>query len=154
MTDSTIKCPYCGSTETEKADDYIYTSNPPKTKHKCKSCGKHFFHGETLQDAPSYSAALETKLDENISLNGGKVDSNTYTIVSPGTGFICKQGWQCPKCGSILAPHMDYCIFCSPGYMKPTWGSGSGDSPTYPYPYITCTGSQAKTEPLNKNTIS
>ena len=24
-----------------------------------------------------------------------------------------QQGWQCPKCGAILAPHQDYCPFCS-----------------------------------------
>lgn len=24
-----------------------------------------------------------------------------------------QQGWQCPKCGSILAPHQNYCPFCS-----------------------------------------
>lgn len=26
-----------------------------------------------------------------------------------------QQGWQCPKCGAILAPHQDYCPFCKGG---------------------------------------
>ena len=24
-----------------------------------------------------------------------------------------QQGWECPKCGAILAPHQYYCPFCS-----------------------------------------
>lgn len=24
-----------------------------------------------------------------------------------------RQGWQCPKCGSIISPDKDYCPFCS-----------------------------------------
>ena len=24
-----------------------------------------------------------------------------------------QQGWECPKCGAILAPHQNYCPFCS-----------------------------------------
>lgn len=26
-----------------------------------------------------------------------------------------RQGWQCPKCGSILSPDKDHCPFCSGG---------------------------------------
>ena len=25
-----------------------------------------------------------------------------------------KQGWVCPKCGAIMAPHQSYCLFCQP----------------------------------------
>ena len=27
--------------------------------------------------------------------------------------FFIQQGWQCPKCGAILAPNQSYCPFCS-----------------------------------------
>ena len=27
---------------------------------------------------------------------------------------ILQQGWECPKCGAILAPNQHYCPFCSP----------------------------------------
>lgn len=33
-----------------------------------------------------------------------------------------KQGWECPKCGAILAPHQHYCPFCSPSeYGRSNW---------------------------------
>ena len=33
--------------------------------------------------------------------------------VSPSSNI--RQGWQCPKCGSILSPDKDHCPFCSSG---------------------------------------
>ena len=24
-----------------------------------------------------------------------------------------RYGWECPKCGAVMAPHMDVCINCS-----------------------------------------
>lgn len=35
-----------------------------------------------------------------------------------------QQGWECPKCGAILAPHQNYCPFCSSKEI--TFASGSG----------------------------
>lgn len=35
-----------------------------------------------------------------------------------------QQGWECPKCGAILAPHQNYCPFCTKSVS--TFGSGSG----------------------------
>ena len=33
-----------------------------------------------------------------------------------------QQGWQCPKCGAILAPNQHYCPFCSPSeYGRTNW---------------------------------
>ena len=33
-----------------------------------------------------------------------------------------QQGWECPKCGAILAPHQHYCPFCSPSeYGRSNW---------------------------------
>lgn len=33
-----------------------------------------------------------------------------------------QQGWECPKCGAILAPHQNHCPFCSPsGYCRSNW---------------------------------
>ena len=36
------------------------------------------------------------------------------------------QGWQCPKCRRVYAPHVDECRACRPprvsgGHGKPTW---------------------------------
>lgn len=39
----------------------------------------------------------------------------------PAPQFI-QQGWQCPKCGAILAPNQHYCPFCSPSeYGRTNW---------------------------------
>lgn len=35
-----------------------------------------------------------------------------------------QQGWECPKCGAILAPHQNYCPFCTKSVS--TFGSGCG----------------------------
>lgn len=39
-------------------------------------------------------------------------------------GEFIQQGWECPKCGAILAPHQNYCPFCSKSVS--TFGSCSG----------------------------
>lgn len=40
-------------------------------------------------------------------------------------GFGLQYGWVCPKCGRVLAPHMDYCP-CSGGVGEITYASGTG----------------------------
>ena len=33
-----------------------------------------------------------------------------------------QQGWECPKCGAVLAPNQSYCPFCSPSeYGRTNW---------------------------------
>lgn len=39
-------------------------------------------------------------------------------------GKFIQQGWECPKCGAILAPHQNYCPFCSKSVS--TFVSSSG----------------------------
>ena len=34
-------------------------------------------------------------------------------------GFV-QQGWQCPKCGTILSPSTSFCPFCSRNTWTPT----------------------------------
>ena len=31
------------------------------------------------------------------------------------------QGWECPKCGGILAPTQPYCTFCAPEHPQWMW---------------------------------
>lgn len=39
----------------------------------------------------------------------------------PAQQFI-QQGWECPKCGAVLAPNQSYCPFCSPSeYGRTNW---------------------------------
>lgn len=42
-----------------------------------------------------------------------------------------QQGWQCPKCGAILAPHQHYCPFCSKKESDWITTVGTGTQPFY-----------------------
>ena len=51
-------------------------------------------------------------------------------------GKFIQQGWECPKCGAILAPHQNYCPFCSPSeYGRTNWlGTNTPTSGQYVNP--------------------
>lgn len=42
-----------------------------------------------------------------------------------------QQGWECPKCGAILAPHQHYCPFCSKKESDWITTVGTGTQPLY-----------------------
>lgn len=46
-----------------------------------------------------------------------------------------QQGWVCPKCGSVWAPHVDGCHKCNSGYDNSLQGIGQGDIDAVPLPY-------------------
>ena len=48
----------------------------------------------------------------------------------PAPQFI-QQGWECPKCGAILAPHQSYCPFCSKKESDWITTVGTGTQPFY-----------------------
>ena len=48
----------------------------------------------------------------------------------PGKPFL-QQGWECPKCGAILAPHQSYCPFCSKKESDWITTVGTGTQPFY-----------------------
>ena len=48
-------------------------------------------------------------------------DSKSTACNIPAPKWI-QQGWQCPKCGAVLAPNQSYCPFCSPSeYGRSNW---------------------------------
>ena len=50
MTEKRI-CSKCGSTNIERADLLVYTSNPPCYKYRCKDCGEVFWlHTCSIED--------------------------------------------------------------------------------------------------------
>lgn len=79
-------CPNCGSHDIEYNVTLVLTSNPPQNQLRCKACGHIFCSG--------------------IEAECGSV--GTIFIGEPRV----QQGWQCPKCGNVLAPHIDFCPFC------------------------------------------
>ena len=87
-----IRCPKCGSIV--KIDlDKISTSNPPCYEWTCPNCGEK---GNTSEVVP-YDTITDPK-------------PTACNIPAP---MWIQQGWECPKCGAILAPHQCYCPFCS-----------------------------------------
>lgn len=70
----------------------ILTSNPPCYEWTCPNCGEK-----------------------------GCTNPKSTACDIPGKPFL-QQGWQCPKCGAILAPNQNYCPFCSPSeYGRSNW---------------------------------
>lgn len=57
-------------------------------------------------------------------------DPKTTACNIPAPQFI-QQGWQCPKCGAILAPNQSYCPFCSKKESDWITTVGTGTQPFY-----------------------
>ena len=112
----TYKCPYCGSDDVMFDSSKVLTSNPPQYRCKCNTCKKEFYSGQ----------CKNFNWDQSI-LNIPKIGDPTpgespYWVPFTPDPFKLdppyKQnnyGWICPKCGRVLAPHLDSCKFCNGG---------------------------------------
>lgn len=89
------------------------------TATKCTICGEEFkFDGEH-RICPKCREAI-TKLRKTVegianitpADKSAAADPKPTACNIPAPQFI-QQGWQCPKCGAVLAPHQSYCPFCS-----------------------------------------
>ena len=100
----------------------------PATNTKCIICGEEFkFDGEHRICPKCREAIIKLRGTVESTLNPTPVAKSTVTDpkstacdipVKP----ILQQGWECPKCGAILAPHQHYCPFCSPSeYGRSNW---------------------------------
>ena len=54
---------------------------------------------------------------------------STEYVASEYNGLTLR-GWECPKCGRILAPHQDYCPFCVPKNNKSNYTETTGTGRT------------------------
>ena len=61
---------------------------------------------------------------------GEKGNTKPGDIITPGKPVL-QQGWECPKCGAILAPHQSYCPFCSKKESDWITAVGTGTQPFY-----------------------
>lgn len=124
----TYKCPYCGSEDIVYDSSKVLTSNPPQYQCKCNTCRKEFYSGQCKNFNWSNNDTLNDfwKQDQSI-LNIPKIGDPTpgespyWTPFTPDPFKLnppYKQnnyGWICPKCGRVLAPHLDSCKFCNGG---------------------------------------
>ena len=102
-------CPICGSSEVEYDSGTILTSYPPQHNCRCKDCGERFFSGSISSWTNSDSLDMETPWKFGDPMPGAAPMIGDFPN-SPYLGG--NQGWICPKCGRVMAPHMDYCKFC------------------------------------------
>lgn len=89
----------------------VYTN----TNTRCIICGEEFgFDGEHRICPECRDAVMKLRKTT-------VTDPKSTACDIPGKPFL-QQGWECPKCGAILAPHQKYCPFCSPSeYGRTNW---------------------------------
>lgn len=139
-----IRCPKCGTIV--KVDLFkILTPNPKCYEWTCPNCGEkgNTKHGDVITFENQIGRATSgyiQKIDEadpGVGVTTTNAD-DIKTVTAPKTTacnipapqFI-QQGWQCPKCGAILAPNQSYCPFCSKKENDWITTVGTGTQPFY-----------------------
>lgn len=116
---------------TTNADDITTIDITPaiySTSTKCTICGEEFnFDGAHRICPKCREAIIRLRKNGESTANPTPVAKSTVTDPKstacdiPGKPFL-QQGWECPKCGAILAPNQSYCPFCSPSeYGRTNW---------------------------------
>ena len=124
--------PGVGVTTTNGTGDGYNTINAvpsicsPMTE--CEICGEEFKFDSKSYICPKCREAVvklrgrgESTANPIPVVKSTATDSKSTACDIPAPKFI-QQGWQCPKCGAVLAPHQSYCPFCSPSeYGRTNW---------------------------------
>ena len=124
--------PGVGVTTTNATGDSYNTINAapsicsPMTE--CEICGEEFkFDSRSYICPKCREAVVKLRKTADSTANAMPTDKSTVTDPKstacdiPGKPFL-QQGWECPKCGAILAPYQNYCPFCSPSeYGRSNW---------------------------------
>lgn len=141
-----------GATTTNAIGDGYNTINAaplicsPMTE--CEICGEEFKFDSRSYICPKCREAVvklrkTTDSTTNAMPAGNKSTANTKPVNKsavtdpkptacniPAPQFI-QQGWQCPKCGAVLAPNQNYCPFCSRKESDWITTIGTGTQPFY-----------------------
>lgn len=125
--------PGVGITTTNATGDGYNTINvvpsiySPMTE--CEICGEEFkYDAKHMHTCPKCrEAVVKLRKTTDSTANAMPIDKSTATD-SKSTACdipvkpILQQGWECPKCGAVLAPNQSYCPFCSPSeYGRSNW---------------------------------
>ena len=119
------KCPKCG-TPIEVKTAYVYPTNPPRLQWTCPKCGEKGYTAKG--DVVSFGGEISVVTSDGI-INVENMETPQSCDI-PAKPFL-QQGWECPKCGAILAPHQNYCPFCSKKESDWITTVGTGTQPFY-----------------------
>ena len=104
---------------------------------ECEICGEEFkFDSRSYICPKCREAIVKLRKTADSTANAMPTDKSTVTDPKstacdiPGKPFL-QQGWECPKCGAILAPHQSYCPFCSKKESDWITTVGTGTQPFY-----------------------
>lgn len=125
--------PGVGVTTTNATGDGYNTINAvpsicsPMTE--CEICGEEFKFDSRSYICPKCREAVVKLRGRGESTANAMPADNKSTVTDPKSTAcdipapkFLQQGWECPKCGAILAPHQNYCPFCSPSeYGRSNW---------------------------------
>ena len=141
-----VRCPKCGAIVNVNTS-MILTSNPSCYEWTCPNCGEKgctkqgdiiTFENQTLirtlpyiqkvgEPDPGVGVTTTNGTGGYSTINPTPITKSTVTDPKstacdiPAPKFI-QQGWECPKCGAVLAPNQNYCPFCSPSeYGRSNW---------------------------------
>lgn len=111
--------PGVGTTTTNADDITTIDITPAIYATECTVCGEEFKFDGKHRICPKCREAI-IKLRGTTDSTANTMPENKSTVTDPkptacnipAPQFI-QQGWQCPKCGAILAPNQSYCPFCS-----------------------------------------
>lgn len=96
---------------------------------ECEICGEEFkFDSKSYICPKCREAVVKLRKTADSTANAMPADNKSTATDPkstacdiPGKPFL-QQGWECPKCGAILAPYQNYCPFCSPSeYGRSNW---------------------------------
>lgn len=133
---------------------------------ECEICGEEFKFDSRSYICPKCREAV-VKLRKTADSTANAMPADNKSTVTDPKSTACdipvkpflQQGWECPKCGAILAPHQAYCPFCSKKESDWITTVGIGTQPlpsrqyTNPNPSTTISlGDKPKT-PVSDNII-
>lgn len=133
--------PGVGVTTTNATGDGYNTINAVPSIYspmtECEICGEEFKFDSRSYICPKCREAV-VKLRKTADSTANTMPENKSTATAhkttecniPAPKWI-QQGWQCPKCGAILAPNQSYCPFCSKKENDWITTVGTGTQPFY-----------------------